>query len=527
MELKVQPPYLVPMLSQRQRWVFRLFLSAWVLTTAIFVYWWFDPDHIISTSRYLLNTLLLSWTVLLPAYYFYFVSRMQKPNPNLVIPANWRVAMIVTRAPSEPFLVVTKTIDAMLAQSHPHDTWLADEDPTPEIITWCKNNNVRLCTRRDFPDYHRDSWPRRKKCKEGNLAFFYNYFGYRHYDFVVQLDADHIPNPGYLEAMLRPFLNPKVGYVSAPSICDNNAKESWSARARLYCEASLHGSLQSGYTNGWAPLCIGSHYAVRTKALFRVGGLGPELAEDHSTTLLFNAYGWQGVHAIDAIAHGDGPATFSDAMTQEFQWARSLVTLSLTLTPRLFKKLSFKKKLEFLFAQSWYPLFSLVMLAAFLLPLEAIVSGTPWVNIDYLEFILSSTPPTFVAILLVSWIRKQGWLRPANVPLISWEMILFQIARWPWVLWATVMAIYSVARDQNLEFRVTPKGTRQTASVPGRIIFPYIALCAVSALFVLRGSNSAAAFGYFYFAILNSLFYAVLIFTVIYKHLAENETQPI
>ncbi|MBP0651757.1 hypothetical protein J8J40_32320, partial [Mycobacterium tuberculosis] len=83
----------------------------------------------------------------------------------------------------------------------------------------------------------------------------------------------------------------------APSICDRNAADSWSARGRLYAEASLHGALQCGYNNGWTPLCIGSHYAVRTKALRSIGGLGPELAEDHSTTLMMAAGGWRGVHA--------------------------------------------------------------------------------------------------------------------------------------------------------------------------------------------------------------------------------------
>ena len=58
---------------------------------------------------------------------------------------------------------------------------------------------------------------------------------------------------------MAPFADPAVGYVSAPSICDSNAERSWSARGRLYAEGTLHGALLAGYTNGWAPLCIGSH----------------------------------------------------------------------------------------------------------------------------------------------------------------------------------------------------------------------------------------------------------------------------
>ena len=109
------------------------------------------------------------------------------------------------------------------AKTFPHDTWLADEDPAPETIAWCEAHGVLLSTRKGRADYHRASWPRRTRCKEGNLAYFYDHYGYARYDFVAQLDADHVPQPGYLFDMLRPFADPKVGYVSAPSICDRNA----------------------------------------------------------------------------------------------------------------------------------------------------------------------------------------------------------------------------------------------------------------------------------------------------------------
>ncbi|MGO7755756.1 N-acetylglucosaminyltransferase, partial [Rhizobium ruizarguesonis] len=80
------------------------------------------------------------------------------------------------------------------------------------------------------------------RCKEGNLAYFYYHFCYARYDFVAQFDADHVPTPTYLLEVLRPFADPGIGYVSAPSICDENAGASWAARGRLYAEASLHGS---------------------------------------------------------------------------------------------------------------------------------------------------------------------------------------------------------------------------------------------------------------------------------------------
>ncbi|TGQ50748.1 N-acetylglucosaminyltransferase, partial [Mesorhizobium sp. M1C.F.Ca.ET.212.01.1.1] len=95
---------------------------------------------------------------------------------------------------------------------------------------------VFISTRRGREDYHRKTWPRRTRCKEGNLAFFYDHYGYERYDFVAQMDADHRPTQTYLREILYPFADPAVGYVSAPSICDNNAAESWAARGRLFPE---------------------------------------------------------------------------------------------------------------------------------------------------------------------------------------------------------------------------------------------------------------------------------------------------
>ena len=146
----------------------------------------------------------------------------------------------------------------------PYDVWLADEKLTDEVVDWCAAHGVRMSSREGVAEYHNASWPRRTKCKEGNLAFFYDNWGYRDYDVVAQLDADHVPEPDYLRRMVAPFADPRVGYVAAPSICDRNAESSWSARGRLYAEAVLHGSTQAGCNAGYAPSCIGSHYAVRT-----------------------------------------------------------------------------------------------------------------------------------------------------------------------------------------------------------------------------------------------------------------------
>jgi cellulose synthase (UDP-forming) len=405
---------------------------------------------------------------------------------------------------------VRETLEAMLAQGYPHDTWLADEDPALDTLAWCREHGVCVSTRKGVTDYHRQTWPRRTRCKEGNLAYFYDTYGYERYDVVAQLDADHKPAAGYLEAMLRPFADPAVGYVSAPSICDVNAERSWAARARLYAEGTLHGSLQAGYNAGWVPLCIGSHYAVRTAALREIGGLGPELAEDHSTTLLMSAHGWRGVHALDAEAHGLGPATFEDCMTQEYQWSRSLTTILLQVTPRYWRRLPARAKAQFLFAQLWYPSLGLVMLTASIGPVVALATGIPWVSVSYVEFFVHKLPVTALALLTVWWVRRRGWLRPRDSRILTWETALFQLARWPWVLLGAVVALASVAGRSQREFRVTPKGDDVRPGVSLRVLAPYLGIALLSGAVAALIADPGTAGGYYYLTITTSLSYATL-----------------
>ncbi|MBM5802101.1 MAG: glycosyltransferase, partial [Cyanobacteria bacterium K_DeepCast_35m_m2_023] len=420
-----------------------------------------------------------------------------------------RLAMVVTKAPSEPWSLVQETLEAMLAQDPPHDTWLADEDPTPAALDWCSRHGVRVSSRRDAPGYHNPTWPRRRRCKEGNLAYFYDHYGYALYDVVVQLDADHRPDPGYLRAMVQPFEDPQVGYVAAPSICDRNAASSWVARGRLYAESVLHGPLQLGLNSGFAPLCIGSHYAVRTAALAQIGGLGPELAEDHSTTLLFNSRGWRGAFAIDAHCHGMGPDTFEDAMVQEFQWSRSLVTILLVLTPRVYGQLPIRLRLQFLYCQLFYPLRGVLSVVGLLLPAVAMATAQPWVRVDYPLFLLLWVLQFLLSLLPLYWLRHLSLLNPPTSTLAGWEQLLFEITRGPWVLAGVLSACVDCFWAGARDFRVTSK---QKQRRPLRLTFltPHLVLAVLGALSALvLGARAGEARGYVLLVLISALSFGV------------------
>ena len=521
--LRVPDLILEPVFTGRKKLVNFAGIAIWVIALGFFWTWWFSPEHIVSMPRFIVISLILIWMTLIPAYFiFIFDGALIPKKTNDRLPG--RIAMIVTKAPSEPFSIVKTTLLAMLdQQGYVYDTWLADEDPSEETAVWCKKHGVRVSCRKGIEDYHRQTWPRRTRCKEGNLAYFYDQYGYQDYDFVCQFDADHVPDPTYLQEILRPFADPGVGYVSAPSICDNNVTSSWSARGRVYVEASLHGSLQAGYNNKWAPLCIGSHYAVRTAALKQVGGLGPELAEDHSTTLLMNAGGWRGVHAINAIAHGDGPSSFSDLVVQEFQWSRSLVTIFLQYSPTYIPKLKGRVKSQFLFSQLWYPMFSTAMLVMFILPIYALVTGQNYVNVTYFEFLAYSLPISTSLLILAFWWRSTGTFRPQTAKIVSWEGLVFLFARWPWSLLGSITAVSDWWRGSFVDFRITPKGDIKKSYLPVRFFAPYAFLSLASSLPAIIITDAGSASGFYLFCIVNAIAYGLVLAVIFFRHARENK----
>ncbi|WP_373075470.1 glycosyltransferase family 2 protein, partial [Zeaxanthinibacter enoshimensis] len=498
-------------------------VAVWFVSLVIFFEYWLRPGHVITPFRTVLNTLLLVYSFLLPAYFFFFVAKMKKVNPEIDVPREWEVAMIVTRSPSEPFYVVKKTLEGMLSQATAHDTWLADEDPSPEIIEWCRQHRVKISCRKNVEAYHRATWPRRTRCKEGNLAYFYDTYGYDNYDFVVQLDADHVPGKGYLKNILKPFVAEEVGYVSAPSITNSNEKLSWSARGRLHAESIMHGPLQAGYSLDYAPLCIGSHYAVRTRALKEIGGLGPELAEDHSTTLMFNAYGWKGVHALDAIASGEGPPSLRACILQEFQWSRSLAIILTSLLPKYWKLLTLKARLQFLFSELWYPIFGFTMLIGYLFPIIAVIQGKAWVSVSYFEFMTYSVPLVISIFGIIHFLKAKGLLRPHTAPLFSMEATVFQIIRWPWALYGTISGIIAGLGGKTPPFKVTKKGNFTEEDIGWPIYILYASLIAFPALvlFFDHGEKPGGADGYYFFIIINQLMYLAVLFYMVLQQKRE------
>ena len=521
-------------IASRQLRILRLLLSIWIVGLVAFGVWWFQASHISTVTGFVITSVVIGYSLLMPAYFFFFLSRIRKPREDLYLPPGYGVTFVTTFVPSsESIEVLERTVRAMRDQEgYPHDVWVLDEGDSPAARMLCSRLGIQHFSRKDRPEYQQAHWPFQARMKAGNYNAWLDWMERQclHYDIILQMDTDHVPQPGYMMKMIAPFSDPYISYVSAPSIVSGNEDESWIVRARYEVEATLHGALQMGYNAGYGPLIIGSHAAFRAADLMAIGGFQQTWAEDHHNSLRLNASGRYGVFQPDAIAIGDGAAAFRDAMVQERQWARALTQILIKHFPREGRGLRPRVWFQFAFAETWYPVFGLFQLFSWLMPVIALFMGDPWVRVSYPLFLLFYGTLTLVTIGVIFWVRRQGWLRPVDSPVISWRMIVLMVIRWPYVLLGVAEAVLGVLTRRNFEIRVTPKGQRRTETLPLAMLAPYLTFILASLLAIGyhlqrpdRGPQSASDVdGYLYLAFLNAGIYIATVGLVTYRDFRES-----
>src|SRR5271169_6607842 len=74
----------------------------WLAALTFLWVWWLSPDHVVGKTSFVVVSAVLAWSTLLPVYCLILFYRSVRPVGPLHIPNGARVAMVVTKAPSEP-----------------------------------------------------------------------------------------------------------------------------------------------------------------------------------------------------------------------------------------------------------------------------------------------------------------------------------------------------------------------------------------------------------------------------------------
>lgn len=143
-------------------------------------------------------------------------------------------------------------------------------------------------------------------------------------EFIVVLDADHVPAPAILEDTLGYFADHSVAAVQGPQEFYNNDSFQHARDGSDWHEQSVfYHVIQPGKNRTNSVFWCGSPSVVRRRALEEIGGVATEtVTEDLHTSIRFQRAGWRVVFHDGIIARGIAPEDFNAYITQRLRWAQ-------------------------------------------------------------------------------------------------------------------------------------------------------------------------------------------------------------
>ncbi len=171
----------------------------------------------------------------------------------------------------EPFEVVAATLAGCRALTYPHTTYLLDDGRRPEMEELARVAGAEYLTR-----------PDNSHAKAGNInAALPRTDG----ELVLMLDADHVPMPDALDAMVGYFDDERVALVQTPHDFFNHDSVQHYVVGR-HEQSLFYRVVCPGKDRHGAAYWCGSAALLRREALLEIGGVATEtIAEDFHTTI--------------------------------------------------------------------------------------------------------------------------------------------------------------------------------------------------------------------------------------------------
>jgi cellulose synthase (UDP-forming) len=252
----------------------------------------------------------------------------------------------------EPSEVVAATLAGCRALTYPHTTYLLDDGRRPEMEELAKVAGARYLSR-----------PDNSHAKAGNInAALPRTEG----ELVLMLDADHVPMPDALDAMVGYFDDERMALVQSPHDFFNHDSAQHYAVGR-HEQSLFYRVVCPGKDRHGAAYWCGSAALIRRQALLEIGGVATEtIAEDFHTTIRMQRHGWKSRYHDEVLVQGLAPHDLDGYLLQRDRWARgNLAVFTLPESPLRAKELRPLQRLSYfasLFAYLAPPMRLLLML---------------------------------------------------------------------------------------------------------------------------------------------------------------------
>jgi cellulose synthase (UDP-forming) len=235
----------------------------------------------------------------------------------------------------EPVEVVRATLLGCRALTYPHTTWLLDDGRRPEMARLAEELGARHLTR-----------PDNAHAKAGNIN---HALARTHGELVLVLDADHVPLPDALDALVGWFDDPTLAVVQSPHDFLNQDSVQHYDVGR-HEQSVFYEVVQPGKGRHGAAFWCGSATLLRRRALLEIGGVATEtIAEDFHTTIRLQRAGWRTRYQREVLVQGLAPFDLAGYLLQRDRWARgNLAVFRTPESPLRARELSAAQRVSYL-----------------------------------------------------------------------------------------------------------------------------------------------------------------------------------
>jgi cellulose synthase (UDP-forming) len=220
----------------------------------------------------------------------------------------------------EPVEVVMATLAGCGALTYPHTTYLLDDGRRPEMAELAAMAGAEYLVR-----------PDNSHAKAGNInAALPRTEG----ELVLILDADHVPMPDALDAVVGYFDDPRMAVVQTPHDFFNSDSVQHYAVGR-HEQSLFYRVVCPGKNRHGAAYWCGSAALIDRAALLEIGGVATEtIAEDFHTTIRLQRHGWRSAYHDEVLVQGLAPHDLDGYLLQRDRWARgNLAVFTLPESP--------------------------------------------------------------------------------------------------------------------------------------------------------------------------------------------------
>ncbi|MDZ8263187.1 glycosyltransferase family 2 protein [Nostoc sp. ChiQUE01b] len=336
--------------------------------------------------------------------------------------------------------------------------------------------------------------------KAGNLNYAI-FSGETSGQFILTLDADHIPRPQFLKRVLPYFSTynlltgkyeqNQIAFVQTPQDFYNIPPgDPFGHQAHLF-----YGPLQQGKDGMNAAFYTGTDAVLRREALISVGlqyfadeyaknekrldefqlvgGVSSNsITEDMNTAMRLHGAGWKSVYHHELLAEGLAPDDLKSTLKQRLRWAQGTIQVLMRENPLAKPGLTFWQRLHYF--KTMYSYFSGFATVVFICcPIIYFFTDIVPVKTYGPDFALHFFPAFIINRLTFI---TATWGIPARE---VWRAEQYAIALFP----LFIQAVLSVFFGGSLKFQVTPK-QRQSGTYL-QLVWPQLIICVLTILGIL------------------------------------------